>query len=82
MLFSLSLADKLGSTGLQSYSLHPGVIFDTNLGAHIDWNQDGVTLRESNCKNLLGCTLANYDSSIQRRPIAKWETKRDGLNSR
>ncbi|ETS81857.1 hypothetical protein PFICI_06859 [Pestalotiopsis fici W106-1] len=39
ILFSLSLAEKLGKRGLQSYSLHPGVI-NTNLGTHIDWNED------------------------------------------
>ncbi|KAI0384276.1 WW domain-containing oxidoreductase [Hypomontagnella monticulosa] len=37
MLFSVSLAEKLGGRGLQSYSLHPGVIA-TNLDNHIDWN--------------------------------------------
>jgi NAD(P)-dependent dehydrogenase (short-subunit alcohol dehydrogenase family) len=41
MLFALSLATKLGSRGLLAYSLHPGVI-TTNLGTHIDWqNQMG-----------------------------------------
>lgn len=46
MLFSISLAEKLGSKGLQSFSLHPGVIFGTSLGTHIDWSQDEATLRE------------------------------------
>ncbi|KAI1074547.1 WW domain-containing oxidoreductase [Whalleya microplaca] len=38
MLFALSLAEKLGGRGLQSYSLHPGVI-GTNLDNQLDWNQ-------------------------------------------
>lgn len=46
MLFSISLAEKLGNKGLQSYSLHPGVIFNTNLGNHLDWSQDETTLRK------------------------------------
>ncbi|KAK6858152.1 retinol dehydrogenase 13 [Apiospora arundinis] len=39
MLFSLSLAEKLGKRGLLSYSLHPGVI-STNLSGHIEWGDD------------------------------------------
>ncbi|KPM45656.1 hypothetical protein AK830_g878 [Neonectria ditissima] len=35
-LFALALAEKLGKRGLQSYSLHPGVIMSTGLGTHID----------------------------------------------
>lgn len=41
MLFSLSLAEKLGKRGLLSYSLHPGVIFTTGLGAHLDNSENG-----------------------------------------
>ncbi|RKL25022.1 hypothetical protein BFJ72_g14157 [Fusarium proliferatum] len=37
MLFSVSLAQKLGSRGLQSYSVHPGLILSTGLGAHLDF---------------------------------------------
>ncbi|KAJ4165095.1 hypothetical protein LMH87_006742 [Akanthomyces muscarius] len=38
ILFSVSLASKLGKRGLLSYSLHPGVI-GTNLGSHVgDWD--------------------------------------------
>ncbi|KAL6357427.1 hypothetical protein LRP88_07592 [Fusarium phalaenopsidis] len=37
MLFSLSLAQKLGSRGLQAYSVHPGLIMTTNLGNHLDF---------------------------------------------
>ncbi|KAF5021919.1 hypothetical protein F66182_6022 [Fusarium sp. NRRL 66182] len=36
MLFAISLAEKLGSRGLQAYSLHPGVILDTSLAQHLD----------------------------------------------
>lgn len=45
MLFTLSLAEKLGGRGLLSYSLHPGVI-STNLGGHIDWNEGFPGVRE------------------------------------
>ncbi|KAF5024315.1 hypothetical protein F66182_3592 [Fusarium sp. NRRL 66182] len=37
MLFSLSLAQKLGSRGLQSFSVHPGLILTTGLGTHLDF---------------------------------------------
>ncbi|KAG9506750.1 hypothetical protein J7337_000288 [Fusarium musae] len=37
MLFSISLAQKLGSRGLQSYSVHPGLILSTGLGTHLDF---------------------------------------------
>lgn len=37
MLFSVSLAQKLGSRGLQSYSVHPGLILTTGLGTHLDF---------------------------------------------
>lgn len=35
MLFSRSLADKLGSKGVSSFSLHPGVI-QTRLGRDLE----------------------------------------------
>ncbi|KAF0638800.1 hypothetical protein FPSE5266_04491 [Fusarium pseudograminearum] len=35
MLFAISLAEKLGSRGLQAYSLHPGAILETSLGDHL-----------------------------------------------
>ncbi|KAF4977544.1 hypothetical protein FZEAL_5915 [Fusarium zealandicum] len=44
MLFSLSLAQKLGSRGLQSYSLHPGLIMSTGLGVHLDLTEQGSDL--------------------------------------
>lgn len=37
MLFTLSLAQKLGvKHNLQAYSVHPGVIIETNLTGHLD----------------------------------------------
>lgn len=47
MLFSLSLAEKLGKRGLLSYGLHPGVI-STNLSGHIEWGDDFAGLRKCN----------------------------------
>ncbi|KAI1089022.1 WW domain-containing oxidoreductase [Rostrohypoxylon terebratum] len=44
MLFTLSLAEKLGGKGLQAYSLHPGVI-GTNLDNALDWNVQLPSLR-------------------------------------
>ncbi|KAM0337828.1 hypothetical protein ACHAPU_011507 [Fusarium lateritium] len=36
MLFAISLAEKLGSRGLEAYSLHPGAILETSLGNHLE----------------------------------------------
>ena len=36
VLFSLSLANKLRDHGIFSYSVHPGMIFGTGLGTHIN----------------------------------------------
>ncbi|KAH7320856.1 hypothetical protein B0I35DRAFT_450512 [Stachybotrys elegans] len=36
MLFSKSLAEKLGKRGLLSYSVHPGLIMSTSLASHLD----------------------------------------------
>ncbi|KAH7238071.1 hypothetical protein BKA59DRAFT_547052 [Fusarium tricinctum] len=36
MLFAISLAEKLGSRGLQAYSLHPGAILETSLANHLE----------------------------------------------
>lgn len=36
MLFAISLAEKLGSRGLQAFSLHPGAILGTSLAKHLD----------------------------------------------
>ncbi|ORY27992.1 WW domain-containing oxidoreductase [Naematelia encephala] len=38
MLFALSLAEKLGSSGLQAFSANPGISATTSLGRHVtDW---------------------------------------------
>ena len=50
VLFTTSLATKLGSKGLVAVSLHPGVI-GTNLGKHIDWNNEYSDLRKSNSRD-------------------------------
>ncbi|KAF4457058.1 hypothetical protein F53441_973 [Fusarium austroafricanum] len=42
MLFAISLAEKLGSRGLQAYSLHPGAILSTSLGSHLEGLNDLV----------------------------------------
>jgi hypothetical protein len=39
MLFSVSLAKKLGNRGLVSVSLHPGVIIDTGLVKHMQMEE-------------------------------------------
>ncbi|RYP90067.1 hypothetical protein DL770_003806 [Monosporascus sp. CRB-9-2] len=52
MLFSLSLAEKLGPKGLLAFSLHPGIIMGTTLGAQCDWSVDFETLRQAD--KLLG----------------------------
>ncbi|KAI8264687.1 Retinol dehydrogenase 14 [Colletotrichum sp. SAR11_239] len=45
-LMAISLAEKLGSKGLLSFSLHPGVIF-TNLGTHLE-NFDSLREQDIN----------------------------------
>jgi hypothetical protein len=53
MLMAVSLAEKLGSRGLLAYSLHPGLIMESGLGAHLSFNgvgdesDDMYTLRKS-----------------------------------
>jgi hypothetical protein len=39
MLFSVSLAQKLGNSGLVSVSLHPGVILETGLAKHLQMEE-------------------------------------------
>ena len=46
MLFSLSLAEKLGKRGLQSFSLHPGMIF-TNGNVGLDYEAIAAEYSES-----------------------------------
>ncbi|KAK5260869.1 hypothetical protein LTR20_010582 [Exophiala xenobiotica] len=36
ILFSLGLTQRLRSRGIQSYGVHPGAIFNTNLASHIE----------------------------------------------
>jgi NAD(P)-dependent dehydrogenase (short-subunit alcohol dehydrogenase family) len=36
MLLALSMAEKLEKHGLLTFAVHPGVIFATNLGKHLD----------------------------------------------
>ncbi|KAL1879490.1 hypothetical protein Plec18167_003947 [Paecilomyces lecythidis] len=48
LLFALSLAQKLGlKSGLQAYSLHPGVIWSTHLGDHVNWDLQLDELRNA-----------------------------------
>ncbi|CAK7219916.1 hypothetical protein SCUCBS95973_003983 [Sporothrix curviconia] len=56
MLYSRSLAQKLGSRGVVSVSLHPGVIFTTNLSTHLaqkDFEELGVIDRKMGNKTAL-----------------------------
>ncbi|KAI1046142.1 hypothetical protein LB505_008933 [Fusarium chuoi] len=55
MLFAISLAEKLGSRGLQAFSLHPGAILGTSLAKHLD-TLDSL---EHNGAYLLECRLAD-----------------------
>ncbi|KAL4865580.1 hypothetical protein BDV12DRAFT_188063 [Aspergillus spectabilis] len=45
VLMAVSLAAKLGSKGLQAYSLHPGVIFSTSLSGNLDAEDDFSALK-------------------------------------
>ena len=45
ILFSKALAQKLGDKGLQSYSLHPGVVFGTSLAGAGLSAEDFTTLK-------------------------------------
>ncbi|GAD94147.1 short-chain dehydrogenase, putative [Paecilomyces variotii No. 5] len=48
LLFALSLAQKLGlKSGLQAFSLHPGVIWSTHLGDHVNWDVELDDLRNA-----------------------------------
>ncbi|KAK2060032.1 WW domain-containing oxidoreductase [Colletotrichum caudatum] len=68
MLFSLSLAEKLGKRSLLSLSLHPGVI-GTNLSNHIEWGDDfgGLTTVDRSLGNKEG--WAEF----------KWKTPDEGV---
>ncbi|CAK7227546.1 hypothetical protein SBRCBS47491_006606 [Sporothrix bragantina] len=61
MLYSRSLAQKLGSRGVVSVSLHPGVIFTTNLSRHVateDFAELGDLNHKMGYKSLWGVPLA------------------------
>jgi NAD(P)-dependent dehydrogenase (short-subunit alcohol dehydrogenase family) len=72
MLIAVSLAEKLGNRGLLAFSLHPGVI-GTNLGNHLDWNADLVTLRESSSKAFAGGTSTNEVTGAADRALGNAE---------
>jgi NAD(P)-dependent dehydrogenase (short-subunit alcohol dehydrogenase family) len=38
MLMAISLAEKAGPRGLLAFSVHPGLIMATGLGAHLDFS--------------------------------------------
>ncbi|KAI5924849.1 hypothetical protein F4810DRAFT_661648 [Camillea tinctor] len=44
MLMAISLAEKLGKRGLLAFSVHPGVVEGTNLGAYCNWEVDYASL--------------------------------------
>lgn len=58
MLMALSLANKLGiKNGLQAFSLQPGVIPSTNLGAHLNLDQREMENLGNRSLMKLTCTL-------------------------
>ncbi|KAI9164119.1 Adenylate-forming reductase [Paramyrothecium foliicola] len=69
ILLAISLAEKLGSKGLLSFSLHPGVIGNTQLGTHLDWN---VAFPELNAVDK---TLGNAEGWAD----FKWKTEQEGI---
>ncbi|KAL0929734.1 short-chain dehydrogenase reductase family [Colletotrichum truncatum] len=73
MLFSLSLAEKLGKRGLLSFSLHPGVI-GTNLSNHVEWGNDFAGLSESNLPTI-DRLLGNKEGWAD----FKWKTLDQGI---
>ena len=55
MLYSRSLAKKLGNLGITSVSLHPGIIYDTAISRHVameDFNELGDLDRKLGYKSL------------------------------
>lgn len=81
MLMALSLAEKLGKArGLVSCSLHPGVI-GTNLGSHIDWDVEGLSLSKSVMNPKLKLANSNQDGNLQKLLTELSEIKRDGMTS-
>lgn len=51
ILFSVELARRLKDKGVQSYSVHPGVILETGLGDHIDFFKEIPQLMAATKKN-------------------------------
>lgn len=51
ILFSVELARRLKDKGIQSYSVHPGVILETGLGDHIDFEKEVPELLAITKKN-------------------------------
>jgi NAD(P)-dependent dehydrogenase (short-subunit alcohol dehydrogenase family) len=47
ILFSLYLANKLRERGIQSFGVHPGAIFETNLGTHLSDVQEALAACEA-----------------------------------
>ncbi|KAI1412762.1 NAD(P)-binding protein [Hypoxylon sp. FL1857] len=65
MLFSLSLAEKLGKRGLQSFSVHPGTVEGTNLGIYCNWDVDYPALMAAD--KALG-NPQGWDTSFSFKP--------------
>ncbi|KAI4156773.1 MAG: hypothetical protein LQ340_000030 [Diploschistes diacapsis] len=70
ILFTTSLAKKLGPKGLVSVSLHPGVI-GTHLGDHLDWNVEFAGLQgvDKELGNKEGFS-AGFDFKTPERGVA------------
>lgn len=65
MLMAMSLAEKLGARGLQSFSIHPGLIMGSGLGQHLDFSDmqkgDFATLRKTSAFHFHLWRLANAE---------------------
>lgn len=62
ILFSKALAEKLGSKGLKSYSLHPGVVFGTSLASGLgDEDFQDLKARDKAIGHPLGADDADFD---------------------
>lgn len=61
MLMALALAERLGKRGLLSFSLHPGVIFETNLSTHLDIPGGGL---QGLCKLTYPVSLLGSDTHL------------------
>jgi NAD(P)-dependent dehydrogenase (short-subunit alcohol dehydrogenase family) len=87
ILFTKALVQKLGAKGLQSYSLHPGVIFGTSL-AHSDVNEADFAALKALDKEIghpLGeegadFDLKNVDEGTATHVVAAFDTRLDAFN--